>query len=86
MKQKVSILRGWVIIFFGVATFSVILTRQAHAYLDPGTGSYIFQIIAAGFFGIVIAAAAFKDAVARFYHRIFSKSRHGENQEKQKDR
>ena len=25
--------------------------RQAHAYLDPGTGSYVFQLLVAGLIG-----------------------------------
>jgi hypothetical protein len=31
------------------------LPRDAHAYLDPGTGSYVFQIAIGAFLGGVIA-------------------------------
>ncbi|HRW14835.1 MAG: hypothetical protein KDJ78_01625 [Rhodobacteraceae bacterium] len=30
-------------------------TSQAHAYLDPGTGSMILQVILGGFAGIALA-------------------------------
>lgn len=31
--------------------FSFVLVKQAHAYLDPGTGSYLFQFLIAGALG-----------------------------------
>lgn len=36
-------------LFFGMTT------SQAHAYLDPGTGSMILQVILGGFAGIALA-------------------------------
>lgn len=30
----------------------IMLCPPAHAYLDPGTGSYLLQILAGGFLGI----------------------------------
>jgi len=41
MKNKVSV-------FFFCFLFSIGFARRAYAYLDPGSGSYIFQIIVAG--------------------------------------
>ena len=37
--------------------------REAHAYIDPGTGSYMVQLIIAG----VVAAAV---SVRVYFHRI----------------
>jgi hypothetical protein len=34
----------------GVLVF-LAATKPAHAYLDPGTGSYIFQLLVAGLLG-----------------------------------
>ena len=31
--------------------FLLVLPRQAYAYLDPGTGSYLFQLLIAGLLG-----------------------------------
>lgn len=31
--------------------FSILFTNRADAYLDPGTGSYLFQILIAGLLG-----------------------------------
>jgi hypothetical protein len=31
------------------------LSREAYAYVDPGTGSYLLQILVAGFLGLLYA-------------------------------
>jgi hypothetical protein len=41
----------------------VLVPASSHAYLDPGTGSYILQIV----IGVLLAAAL---AVRAFWHRI----------------
>jgi hypothetical protein len=41
----------------------LLLPMSAHAYLDPGTGSYILQIV----IGSLLAAAF---AIKTFWHRI----------------
>lgn len=46
-----------------LALLVLIFPKQAHAYLDPGTGSYVLQIVAALFF-----AGAF--VVKGFWHQI----------------
>lgn len=39
------------LILFGLCIYLFSLPHHAYAYLDPGTGSYLFQIILAGLFG-----------------------------------
>ncbi|MCR4305814.1 MAG: hypothetical protein NUV73_01890 [Candidatus Daviesbacteria bacterium] len=34
--------------YFYLGLLILIFPREAHAYLDPGTGSYLLQILAAG--------------------------------------
>ena len=38
------------------ACFHVFFVREAYAYLDPGTGSLIFQAVVAGFVGTTYLA------------------------------
>ncbi len=48
------------------ASATVLLLLQsvnAHAYIDPGTGSYMLQLIMAGVVGLVVT-------VKMYYHRI----------------
>lgn len=40
---------------FFVSLYMLVVPMPAHAYLDPGTGSYILQIAAAAFFGSLFA-------------------------------
>jgi len=42
---------------------SLLWARDAHAYIDPGTGSYVLQIIIAGLVGAIVS-------VKVFFHRI----------------
>lgn len=43
------------------------------AYLDPGTGSYIFQFIIAGLLGITLAARSFWRRILAFFTALSSK-------------
>jgi len=45
----------------------------AFAYLDPGTGSYIFQLIIAGLVGGLFALKLFWRQIRNFFARIFSR-------------
>jgi hypothetical protein len=47
----------------------LIFPKQAHAYLDPGTGSYIFQILIAG----LLASLFFIKSIIRKIKEIFTK-------------
>jgi len=47
-------------ILFSVVALQILFSQNAFAYLDPGTGSYIFQVLVATFIGTV-QNAKFKD-------------------------
>ena len=44
------------IIFYALLLYLFVSPTPAHAYLDPGSGSYIFQMIIAGLLGIMLTA------------------------------
>jgi hypothetical protein len=46
--------------------------RDAHAYLDPGTGSYIIQIVIAAIFAGWFAAKYLLRRIVDFFSRLFS--------------
>ena len=52
----------------------LILPQSSYAYLDPGTGSYIIQIIIAGFLGGIFALKIFWKQIKVFFKKIFSKN------------
>lgn len=66
-------MRNAIILVFGVLMVSVAMTQPAHAYLDPGTGSYVFQVIAGAFFMIAVAVTTFKNVIINLFRRIFGK-------------
>ena len=53
---------------------SLLLVREAHAYLDPGTGSYILQILIAGLFGALFMLKVFWGRIVGFLGKGSSQS------------
>jgi hypothetical protein len=39
------------------------LSRHAEAYIDPGTGSYLLQLVLAGVFGMIFSARSLWEKV-----------------------
>jgi hypothetical protein len=60
-------------IFVVLAVFYLVLTREVYAYLDPGTGSYILQLVIAGILGVLFAVKMFWVKVKSFFVNIFSR-------------
>jgi hypothetical protein len=56
-----------------VALFFVFTPQRAHAYLDPGTGSYIFQILIASLLGAAFAIKVFWLRIKTFVVGLVSK-------------
>jgi hypothetical protein len=50
---------------------SPILLRPAYGYLDPGTGSYIIQLLIGGLLGGLFAVGLFWKRVIAFVKRLF---------------
>jgi hypothetical protein len=67
---------GNLITAFAVLGFLFLLfPRRAHAYLDPGTGSYVIQILAAALVGSAVAVRVFWKNIRLFFDRVFSRGR-----------
>lgn len=47
--------------------------KEAFAYLDPGTGSFIFQIIMAGILGALFTLKVFWKQVKQYCSRTFGR-------------
>jgi|GEM_PF-398236 len=60
----------------GLIAYSIFLffifARSAQAYVDPGTGSYIFQLLAAGLLSSLFFIKTFIRSVKSFFRKIFS--------------
>ena len=51
------------------------LTNQAHAYLDPGTGSMMLQIVIASVIGGLFALKGYWSRIKGFFSNIFFKKK-----------
>ncbi|MBP6913052.1 MAG: hypothetical protein KBC00_00370 [Candidatus Levybacteria bacterium] len=60
------------IVFFSVLS-AVLFPPRAHAYLDPGTGSYILQIVAAVFFAGIFLVKTWWTQIKGFLGRFAKK-------------
>lgn len=58
---------------------TLLMTRQAFAYVDPGTGSYILQIILASIVGASFTIKLFGKKIYFFFSRLFSRNNNSGN-------
>lgn len=65
-----------------LALFHLIFPQKAYAYLDPGTGSYILQLIIAVSLGGLFAVKLFWNRIKIFFKNLFSR---GKKREKAED-
>lgn len=73
------------------ATILIVLTlvfflfpARAHAYLDPGTGSYVLQLALAALVGALFAVRLFWGRIKSFFKKLFSKQTGAEQDEDQR--
>ncbi len=52
--------------------FYFIYPQKVHAYIDPGTGSLIIQVLIAAFFGALFAVKMFWKRIKIFFNGLFS--------------
>ena len=51
------------------AIFYLACIHEACAYLDPGTGSYFFQIFIASILGVIFSIKTWRQALMRWFKR-----------------
>lgn len=51
----------------------LVFTEEVHAYLDPGTGSYILQLAMASVIGALFAIKLFWNNIKNFFKKSLSK-------------
>jgi hypothetical protein len=64
----------------GAVLLLFIFAGDSHAYLDPGTGSLILQMLLAGLFAALLAVRTFRTKIKAFFtHRFSGKPAEKEN-------
>jgi len=69
------------LVFFSYAS-CLILSKNVYAYIDPGTGSYLIQLLLAALLGIGIAFRLFWGKIKTTLNKIFSKKQQFEQHHK----
>ena len=67
MKRRAVVLQS----IIGAAALLFIFVQESHAYLDPGTGSFILQLVLAGLFGLLLTVRIFWKKIKAFFVRLF---------------
>lgn len=67
---------------FFIAAYLVLFPPQAHAYLDPGTGSYIIQVLAAVIFAGLFVLKTWWTQVKYFVSKLFGRGKETKKSEK----
>ena len=60
-------------IIFLIITLELVIVFNAYAYIDPGTGSYLLQLLAATFFGFLFTLRVFRSRLRKFINNLFRK-------------
>ncbi len=61
------------LLLFYIGFLFALFARPAHAYLDPGTGSYVFQFLIAGLVGAIFVIKSFWRNLSVFLVKPFKK-------------
>jgi len=64
--------------FFFAAVLLLACTSTAYAYLDPGTGSYVLQMVIAGIVGGMFALKLCYRRIVKFFADLFRGKKSGE--------
>jgi hypothetical protein len=57
-----------------VTLLALVLAPPAYAYLDPGTGSYIFQLLIAAVVGLAFLIKVFWSRIKGFFTNLFTRN------------
>jgi hypothetical protein len=56
-------------LFLVIISSIILLPFNAHAYIDPGTGSIVVQALIAGFLGSIFALRTFWGRISAFFSK-----------------
>jgi hypothetical protein len=54
------------------------MSRRGNAYLDPGSGSYLLQLLLAGFVGALFFIRMSWDRIKGFFQKFFNRQGNGD--------
>ena len=84
LKRKLEHCRPSVLLVILFTVACVVQASVAHAYIDPGTGSYLFQLLIGGALGGMVALKLYWKDIVNFFRKRDS-SDDTENDENEQD-
>lgn len=72
--------RRGVMVLGMLVLYYLLSPSSAHAYLDPGTGSYLFQLLIAGLVGGAFAVKIFWARIKAFFQKLFGRDQENKPQ------
>ena len=73
--NKIFRKKNKMILLIYILIFLVFFTKDTYAYLDPGSGNYILQIIVAFFASIFISLKIFWTKITFYYYKLVGKKK-----------
>ncbi len=70
MSSKSFKIVAWLVVGF----IFVLFPSSSYAYLDPGTGSYVFQMMIAGLISCAYIGKIYFYNIKKFFKKIFSRN------------
>lgn len=67
-----------VLLFFSLLKLAI-FPNKVHAYIDPGTGSYVLQLVLGFLFGGVVAVKLYWKRIKSFFANLLRKKPHEED-------
>ena len=68
-QKKIFCFKDLLIVTISLLFLEFFFAKPALAYLDPGTGSYVFQILIAGILGIIVTISAYWKKIVIFFKK-----------------
>ena len=62
------------------AAIYFLIPQKAFAYIDPGTGSYVIQVITAAFIGFLFSIKMFWNNIKVYFSKLLNKQQSDENE------
>ena len=72
------IIKKYIISIILAVYLMLFFSETAYAYIDPATGSYLFQILLAGLLGAMFAVKMFWKSIKNFTVNLFSKNKNSD--------
>ena len=73
MSNIMKLINKVIFLLISTLVIALIFARNSYGYLDPGTGSYILQIVLASALGLLFSVKIFWTRIKDFFRKVFAR-------------